>query len=70
MTKNWQLTREGTLEYLEFHRKIDFYELNCAFNEFRISRILLRPINRAGLLVEAACIKPIITSYSRHEGAK
>jgi hypothetical protein len=27
MTKNWQLTREGTLEYQEFHRKIDFYEL-------------------------------------------
>jgi hypothetical protein len=39
-------------------------------DEFQISRILLRPINRAGLLVEAACIKPTITSYSRHEGAK
>ena len=35
-----------------------FIFMNCSFNEFRISRILLRPINGAGLIVEAASRKP------------
>jgi hypothetical protein len=39
---------------LESHRNIDFF----SFNEFKKSSILLRPINGAGVIVEAASRKP------------
>ena len=42
-------------KYTEVRGKISFYEL-C--NEFQISRILLRPINRAEAIVKAASRKP------------
>ncbi|KAJ6831215.1 cytochrome b6/f subunit VI [Iris pallida] len=32
--------------------------MNCSFNSFQISRILFKPINRAGVIVEAANRKP------------
>lgn len=42
-------------KYTEVRGKISFYEL-C--NEFQISRILLRPINRAEVIVKAVSRKP------------
>lgn len=42
-------------KYTEVCAKISFYEL-C--NEFQISRILLRPINRAEVIVKAVSRKP------------
>lgn len=42
-------------KYIEVRGKISFYEL-C--NEFQISRILLRPINRAEVIVKAVSRKP------------
>lgn len=44
-------------KYTEVRGKISFYEYELC-NEFQISRILLRPINRAEVIVKAVSRKP------------
>ena len=47
-------------KYMKSYRKVSFYdyELLIQFFFFQISRILLRPINRAEVIVKAASRKP------------